>query len=146
MVSEASRRETTYFTWFGGIFARESLPGGLRKTSGGSPEAPEAARRAPRQPRGAAESAKTLYFTWFCSVHGCESAVNYVLLAPRSLQNLGLAALFKRKPRPNRHFWGPQWPKVRKNRVIFEAKLPRTGPGRACRNSERSETPYPFFV
>ena len=28
MVSEASRRETTYFTWFGDIVARESLPWG----------------------------------------------------------------------------------------------------------------------
>ena len=55
MVSEASKRETTYFTWFGGIFARESLPGGLRETSGGSPEA-----RAPREPRGAAESGTTI--------------------------------------------------------------------------------------
>ena len=65
MVSEASRRETTYFTWFGCIFARESLPGGLRKTSGGSPEAPEAARRAPRQPRDVSGRSKSMYFTWF---------------------------------------------------------------------------------
>ena len=97
MVSDASRREATYFTWFGGILARESLPGGLRKTSGGSPEAPEAARRAPRQPRDVSGRLKSTYFTWFRGGAALESLVKYVAWAPVTLQNLGLAALFSRK-------------------------------------------------
>ena len=145
MVSEASRRETTYFTWFGDIFARESLPGGLRKTSGGSPEAPEAARRAPRQPRDVSGRSKSTYFTWFRSGAALKSLVKYVVLAPGTLQNLGLAALFNRKPRPNRHFWSLEGPKVRKTRVIFDLKLPRTGSWPGSPHLRRPRNPRRFY-
>ena len=145
MVSEACRREATYFTWFGGIFARESLPGGLRKTSGGSPEAPEAATRAPRQPRDVSGRQKSSYFTWFRGGAALKSLVKYVVLAPGTLQNRGVAALFNRQPRPNLHFWSLKGPKVRKTQVIFDLKLPRTGSWPESPHCRRPRTPRGIY-
>ena len=70
-----------------------------------------------------------------------KSLVKYVVLAPGTLQNRGLAAVFSREPRPNRHFWGPGAPKVCKTQVLFDAPWARKWPWRPSPHFRRPRSP-----
>ena len=116
---------------FGGAGSRQEssrkapqAPGrAQRRPQGGRREVTKRLRRPTGRPQGAPRGRaerKTSHFTWFSGFAASKTVVKYMLLAPRSLQNQGLAAFFDREPRRNRHFWGPSCSEPCKTREICD--------------------------
>ena len=120
---------------FGGAGSRQETPEAAgraqRRPQGGRREVTKRLRRPTGRPQGAPRGRaerKTLHFTWLSGFAASKTVVKYVLLAPRPLQNHGLAAFFDREPRPNRHFRALQAPKPCKTQRISN-RLRHSGPG-----------------